>query len=209
MLKGENYASQLYENWSNRLAFDTLLGGKCGIIEGFDNDMEVTASGSNISINSGVAIIKGGIVRNTTSATLSVQLEANKFHSVVLEIDLSQTNTDSSFNQGSLKIISSTGDYPTLTQQDIVNNTSSGIYQFELARFKTSSTEIQDLTDRRTYLSYDAMLDELQDAIEEVLQGNIDAEDISYDNTNSGLVSDTVQGAIDELSGYLAQLEDI
>ena len=119
MLKGENYSSQLYENWSNRLAFSTLLGGKCGIIEDFDNELEVTVSGSNVSINSGVVIIKGGIIRNTTSTTLSVQLEANKYHCVVVEVDLSQTNTENDFLQGSIKIISNTGAYPTLTQQNI------------------------------------------------------------------------------------------
>ena len=119
MLRGENYASQLYENWSNRLAFNTVLKGACGIIEDFDNEMEVTVEGSTVTIDSGVAIIKGGIVRNTTEASLSVQLEANKYHCVVLEIDLTQVNTDESFNQGSLKIISNTGSYPTLTQQDI------------------------------------------------------------------------------------------
>ena len=119
MLKGENYENQLYENWSNRLAINTFLGGKCGIIENFDNELEVTAIGSNVTIDSGVCIIKGGIIRNTTSKTLSVQLEANKYHSVVVEIDLSQTNTEETFVQGSIKIISETGTYPTLTQQNI------------------------------------------------------------------------------------------
>lgn len=119
MLKGENYSSQLYENWSNRLAFNTLLGGKCGVIENFDNELEVTSIGSNVTIDSGVCIIKGGIIRNTTSLTLSVQLEANKYHSVVVEVDLSQVNTQNDFLQGSIKIISNTGSYPTLTQQDI------------------------------------------------------------------------------------------
>lgn len=209
MLKGENYSSQLYENWSNRLAFDTLLGGKCGIIDGFDNNMAVTISGSSISVNSGVAIVKGGIIRNTTAATLSVQLQANQYCSVVLEIDLSQTNTEESFVQGSLKILSQSGSYPTLTQQDIVNNTTSGIYQFELARFITTTTEIQNLTDRREYLNYDSLISELEDAISQVLQENITAADVSYSNTNSGLSGTTVQAAIDELAGYLAELNNI
>ena len=52
-------------------------------------------------------------------------------------------------------------------------------------------------------------MDELRVAIQQVIQGEITAADISYDNSNSGLVETTVQGAIDELAGYLAQLEDI
>lgn len=119
MLKGENYASQLYENWSNRLAINTFLGGNCGIVSNFDNELEVTTAGSNVTIDSGVVIIKGGIIRNTTALTLSVQLEANKYHSVVVEVDLSQVNTENDFLQGSIKIISNTGSYPTLIQEDI------------------------------------------------------------------------------------------
>ena len=98
MIKGENYASQLYENWSNRLAFNTLLGGNSGVVSDFANELEVTANGSNISIDTGVAVIKGGIIRNTSVATLAAQLEANTYCIVVLEIDLSQTNTDETFN---------------------------------------------------------------------------------------------------------------
>ena len=109
MLKGENYSSQLYENWSNRLAINTFLGGKCGIIENFDNELAVTVAGSNVSIDSGVVIIKGGIIRNTTSTTLSVQLEANKYHSVVVEVDLNSflllTYYFFSFNNFSIKLI--------------------------------------------------------------------------------------------------------
>jgi len=193
MLKGENYASQLYENWSNRLAINTFLKGVCGVIKDFDNELEVTASGSNIYVDSGVAIIKGGIVRNTTSATLPVQLEANQYCIVVLEIDLTQINTNDNFNQGALKILTNSGSYPELTQQNIELTPSSGTYQFELARFTTNTTEIQNLTDKRKFLDYYAT----------------NAEDVSYDNANSGLLADNVQSAIDELSGYLNELEEI
>lgn len=44
------------------------------------------------------------------------------------------------------------------------------------------------------------MLDELQQAIEQVLQENIQASDIGYDNTDSGLSSTNVQDAIDEVN---------
>lgn len=203
MIKGENYASQLYENWSNRLVFDTLLGGKCGIVEGFDNNLVVTSAGSNVSIDSGVVVVKGGIIRNTTLLTLPVQLEANQYCIVVVEVDLSKVNTENDFLQGSIKVISQTGSYPDLTQQDIVNNTTSGIYQFELARFTTSTTAIQNLTDRRTYLSYESLYREVQNAIDRILQENLVASDIGYDNQTSGLESVNVQDAIDELKNGL------
>lgn len=43
------------------------------------------------------------------------------------------------------------------------------------------------------------MLDVLKEAIEEVKQGNLSAEDISFDNTGSELSSTNVQEAIEEI----------
>ena len=62
-----------------------------------------------------------------------------------------------------------------------------------MARFKTSSTEIQDLTDERTFIDYYSVL----------------ASEVHYDNTNSELLATNVQSALDELSGYLSELNDI
>lgn len=50
------------------------------------------------------------------------------------------------------------------------------------------------------------MLDELQQAIDQVLQENIQASDIGYDNTDSGLSSTNVQEAIDEIQAEVGNL---
>lgn len=203
MLKGENYSSQLYENWANRLAFNTMLGGECGVVEDFANEMEVTYSGTTISINTGCAIIKGGILRNTTSSTLSVTLGANLYYKVIIEIDLSKTNTSEEFNQGYFKLISNNGSYPTLTTQDIVNNTSSGIYQFELAQFTTSTSTISNFQETKKMLSYEALMQEVRDTIDQIAQDNLTASMVAYDNSGSNMVSTDVQSAIVELKGDL------
>lgn len=203
MLKGENYSSQLYENWANRLAFNTMLGGECGVVEGFANEMAVTYSGTTISINTGLAVIKGGILRNTTTATLSVTLGANLYYKVVLEIDLSQTNTQQEFNQGKFKLISNSGSYPTLTTQDIVNNTTSGIYQFELAQFTTSTSTISNFSETKKMLSYEALMQEVRDTIDQIAQEDLSASMIGFTNSGTQMVSTDVQSAIVELKGDL------
>lgn len=207
MLKGENYSSQLYENWANRLAFNTMLGGECGVVEDFANEMEVTYSGTTISINTGCAIIKGGILRNTTSSTLSVTLGANLYYKVIIEIDLSKTNTSEEFNQGYFKLISNSGSYPTLTTQDIVNNTSSGIYQFELAQFTTSTTAISNFTETKKMLSYEALMQEVRDTIDQIAQDNLTASMVAYDNSGSNMTSTDTQSAIDELKGDIDNID--
>ena len=55
--------------------------------------------------------------------------------SLNIEIDLNKQNTEEDFTQAYYKIIKSSSGYPSLTQTDIINN--NGIYQFELARFRT------------------------------------------------------------------------
>lgn len=207
MLKGENYSSQLWENFAHRITFNTLLGGECGVVEGFANEMAVTYSGTTISINTGLAVIKGGILRNTTTATLSVTLGANLYYKVVLEIDLSQTNTQEEFNQGKFKLISNSGSYPTLTTQDIVNNTTSGIYQFELAQFTTSTTTISNFQETKKMLSYEALMQEVRDTIDQIAQEDLSASMVGYSNSGSGMVSDNVQSAIDELKGDIDNID--
>lgn len=197
MIKGQTYSSQLFENWAYRLTFDTILNGNNGVLEQYGNKMQVTATNNNIVVGSGLAVIQGGIIENTSDLTLVPQLQANEYYRVVVEIDMSQTNTESEFNQGSIKLISNSGGYPALTKQDTIQGT--GIYQYELARFQTTSSAIQNLTDTRTYLNYNSLYQELRNAIDDVIQGGINAEQVAYDNSTSGLPSTNVQGAIDNL----------
>lgn len=58
----------------------------------------------------------------------------------------------------------------------------------------------------REYLNYEALIDELEQAIQDVLQDNIQASDIGYDNTTSGLNADNVQEAIDEIQAEVGNL---
>jgi hypothetical protein len=58
----------------------------------------------------------------------------------------------------------------------------------------------------RQYLNYEALISELEQAIQDVLQDNIQASDIGYDNTTSGLTADDVQEAIDELQAEIGNL---
>lgn len=158
MLKGENYTNQLYESYASRLAIDIMTDGECGVVDGHGSNMAVTYNSNNITISSGVAIIKGGLVTETTNETLTAALVDGRYYSVILEIDLSQTNTRQSFNQGSFKLIYNTGSYPTLQQDDISLTRNTGIYQMELARFRTTASAIQDFVDRRKIVT------KLQDA---------------------------------------------
>lgn len=203
MLKGENYTNQLYESYASRLAINTMINGECGIIDNYGDKMEVTYNNNIVTISNGMAVVKGGLIRETTYTTLNATLTDGLYYSVVLEIDLSQTNTRQEFNQGSFKLLSNNGSYPTLQQEDISLNTNSGIYQMELARFQTSASAITNFTDTRKILSYNSLIQELRSAISKVISEDLSASDIQYDeNTTVKQKIDTMQSAVNNISPY-------
>lgn len=168
MLKGHVFKEQIFESEIFAFFIDTFLSGQCGI-GNFGNNMEVTYSGNNVTIQDGLACIRGGFVEEDSSKTISAGTDA-AFCRLVIEIDLSKENTEEALNQVAYKIVKGTSDYPNLTQTDIVKN-NAGIYQFELARFKTTSAGITNFEDRRTYLDLDSIFAIMERDFNAVLEG--------------------------------------
>lgn len=73
----------------------------------FGNKMEINYSGTNITIQDGLACIRGRFIEEDSSTTLSAGTD-NAFCKLALEVDLSKTNTEEQLNQVSYKIIKST-----------------------------------------------------------------------------------------------------
>ena len=168
MLKGHVFSKQIFENPIFALFINTFLNGENGVSNNYKNGMKPTYSGSTVNIDSGAVCIQGRFLEEDTS--FSVQATTNSAYcKLVIEIDLDKQNTESEFNQASYKIITSTNGYPALTQTNIVKN-NSGIYQYELARFKTSTSGITDFQDMRTYLDFDSIFDEIRTDYNTILQ---------------------------------------
>ncbi len=179
MLKGEVFGRQLFENQIFALFINTFLDGKNGVCGDYLNGMAVTYSGSNVTIDSGAVCIQGRFLEEDTYTTINAG-NNNMFCKLVIEIDLDKINTEDSFNQGYYKIVSDPTGYPDLTQTNIVG-TNAGVYQYELAQFKTTSGGITDFVDKRTYLDFEGIYGEIQteyravlEELEEELAGVID-----------------------------------
>lgn len=165
MLKGHVFNKQVFESPMFALFLDTFLNGKCGIVEKYNNGMSITTSAAGVSISSGVAFIKGRIVEEDSSTSISVSNDtSNPYCKLVIEIDLSKQNTDESLNQAYYKIVRSASDYPDLIKEDISLG-KGNVYQFELARFKTSADGITDFQDTRTFLDFATIYDIIPRAI--------------------------------------------
>lgn len=190
MLKGDVFAEQVFENQIFALFFDTMLNQNCGVASNYKSGMPITYSGSNITIGSGAVCIRGRLLEEDIGTTINAGTDT-RFCKLVIEIDLDKTNTSSDFLQGAYKILTSTTGYPSLTQTDIVKNVA-GVYQYELAQFKTGSSGITDFVDKRTFLSIQSIYDAIESATTALLN------DIENDATD----------LITELNTELQQAKD-
>lgn len=181
MLKGHVFSRQLFGNPIFALFINTFLNGQNGISDNYKNGMALSYSGSNVTISSGAICIQGRFLEEDTSTTLSAGTE-NAYCKLVLEVDLDKTNTENDFLQGTYKIVKDLSGYPSLTQNNIVKN-NAGIYQYELARFKSSQNGISEFQDMRTFLDFSsiystiqtqfrAVLDELEEELADVEDGS-------------------------------------
>ena len=168
MLKGHVFKKQRFGNEVFALFIDTFLNQRCGIAQNYKNKMEVTASGEILTILSGCVCVRGRFIEEDTSTSLTAGTDT-AYCRLVIEIDLSKENTDNELLQVNYKILKGSNNYPTLTQTDIVAN-NNGVYQYELAQFRTTSAGITDLVDKRTYLDFTGIYAEIQTEYREVLR---------------------------------------
>lgn len=167
MLKGHVFKKQRFGSEIFALFVDTFLGRKCGIAN-YKENMQIVTNGNTITILSGCACIRGRFAEEDTYTTLATGTDL-AYCRLVIEVDLSKENTDSQLIQADYKILKGTAGYPSLTQTDIVAN-NSGIYQFELAQFRTTSNGIADFVDKRSYLDFNSIYAEFEKEFREVLK---------------------------------------
>ena len=195
MLKGHVFSKQLFENPIFALFINTFLNGINGVSNNYKNGMQVTYSGSTLTIDSGAVCIQGRFLEEDTSTQIATGTN-NAYCKLVIEIDLDKQNTESQFNQASYKVITSASGYPELTQTNIVKNVS-GIYHYELARFRTTASGITDFQDMRTFLDFTTIYEQMTDEYQSVL-AQLEAELASVEDESNVLLKTggTVSGEI-------------
>ncbi len=171
MLRGHVFSKQLFGNPIFALFVNTFLNGKNGVSNNYKNGMAVTYSGNNVTVDSGAVCIQGRFLEEDTSTTISAGSDTS-YCKLVIEINLDNTNTENDFTQGSYKIIKGANSYPALTQTNIVKN-NAGIYQYELARFRNATTGITEFQDKRTFLDFDSIYDEIEQHIQDIDEGTL------------------------------------
>ena len=167
MLKGHVFKEQIFGNQIFALFINTFLNGQNGVSNNYKNGMQVTYNASTLTVQSGTVCIQGRFLEEDTSTDIAVGTD-NSYCKLVIEINLDKQNTESQLAQASYKIVKSSSGYPNLTQNDIVKN-NAGIYQYELARFRTGSSGITDFQDMRTFLNFNSIYSKIESDYKELL----------------------------------------
>lgn len=114
---------------------------------GITRGCEVTSDSSNLYISEGYLLIQGRQIKITGTQTVpfNTVTTGEQYCRVVIEIDLSKANTETACNQLSIKTLTSSSGYPSLTQQDLEENPT-GTYQYLVAQYHTSISGIDSFT---------------------------------------------------------------
>ena len=118
------------KDWAHQIS--NFQGDVTGITKGCE--VSVRADG-DIGITAGYFYVYGRLLEEDGTSIIPVPLVTSTTYRVlVYELDMKKENTKTSFNQGAFRILSATGAYPMLVQEDLDNGGS--IYQFQLASWK-------------------------------------------------------------------------
>lgn len=163
MLKGHVFSEQLFHNECFAHFINLFLNKKNGVTKGCN----ITSTNNTITVNAGYFCVQGRFLEVVGSDTLQITPNT-EYCKLVCEIDLSQTNTETQFNQASFKILTGTSSYPTLTKQDLENGGS--IYQFEFAQFQNTTSGIKNFKDTREILILESIYTGMREEYREVLR---------------------------------------
>lgn len=130
-IRGITYSKQSVSSNDDSHIYKTLLGGRHGKTRG----CEMTFETDDIYIAPGYFFAANRLNEISSTETIStpVVTSGTTYCRLVFEVDLSKVNTSAVFNQGYFKILSSTADYPGITQED--HESGGNVYQLPFAKF--------------------------------------------------------------------------
>lgn len=127
---------------ADSLVYHHLNGRRDRWIEGYKNNLKPTASGLNVIVDTGAAIVQGRLVEILEPITLNIPANTTGF--IVIEIDLTKTNTSTGTpggadytpinNQVTLKYVD------IMVQQDTTNG--GQIYQYPLCGYRSNGSSV-------------------------------------------------------------------
>lgn len=130
-VRGITFSKQTVSSNDDSHIYKLLLNGREGTTKG----CKMTYSKDDIYISDGYFFISNRLAEVPSMETISTPIvtTGTNYCRLVFEIDLSKTNTNSSFEQGYFKILTSATTYPDIIQEDLENG--GNVYQLPFAKF--------------------------------------------------------------------------
>ena len=165
MIKGFRFTNQLANAEVDARIHQEFLNKNDGIFYG----MNLSKTNNSITISEGLCEIAGRPVAVINNETVAVSTES-LYCLLILEIDLSKESTKDNFSQVSFKLLTSSANYPVVTQQDINRyNGENNLYQLEFARFKSGTSGITEFKDTRKFLSFNGIYSQIKSDCDAVI----------------------------------------
>ena len=146
MIKGITFDSQQISAANMGHFMNVFSGKQSGITQG----CAITYDSDNLYIAPGYLLLCGRQVQivGTQTVPLETVVSGELFCKTVFQIELSQTNTTSTFLQGTIETLTSASGYPAVQQDDIDNG--GIIYQWPIAQYHVTvsgADSVVDLTE--------------------------------------------------------------
>lgn len=139
-IRGITFSKQSVSSNDDAHIYKVLLNGRNGKTKG----CKMTFGADEIYISHGYFFASNRLIEVSSVETITTPLvtSGTSYCRLVFEIDLTKINSNSEFNQGTFKILSSSTDYPQLTQEDLENG--GNVYQLPFAKFTKTITGISN-----------------------------------------------------------------
>lgn len=153
MINGITFDEQTITAANMAHFMNVFSGHQNGVTQG----CEITNDASNLYIAPGYFLIHGRQVQIVGTQTVALERVSSGalYCLVVFEIDLSKTNTETSFLQGTIRTLTSASAYPVPTQEDLDDGGT--VYQYPLARYHVTSSGADSFTDLTEDVAVDWM----------------------------------------------------
>lgn len=193
-IRGITFSKQSVTSNDDSHVYKLLLNGRKGKTRG----CKMTFGTDDIYISAGYFFAGNRLIEVSSMETVATPIvtSGTTYCRMVFEIDLNKTNTNTEFNQGYFKILSSTSDYPTITQEDLDNG--GNVYQLPFAKFTKTVSGIGSFVSELESIG----INEANNAIYVAKTGN----DASGDGTENNPFA-SIQKAIDGISKNLNNKE--
>ena len=144
MINGITFDEQTITAANMAHFMNVFSGHQNGVTQG----CEITSDANNLYIAPGYFLIHGRQVQIVGTQTVPLEhVDSGALYClVVFEIDLTKTNTETSFLQGTIRTLTSASAYPAPTQEDLDDGGT--VYQYPLARYHVTSSGVDNFTDR-------------------------------------------------------------